>query len=181
MDHQTLVADNLSEDSPLAKGESWLDRLRGLVTLIEGKDVAHLLITDGWRRLRIDLYGYNSAGAPNLPRWQLSGIDLNSQLLSLRRLVSVARSQRFGGHLWPRDPRTRRWILALRAHDAIAAGAGHRELAELFGGVTGDARWRSREPSLRLQAQRLAALTRTLQGMGFADRYLASAEVDRGH
>lgn len=149
-----------------------LGQFGNLLTLVGGGDASHLLLTDGWRHLRIDLHGPFDPAVPLLPRWRLLGLTPQPQLLALRRLMSVVRSGEFASRLWPPEPRARRWILALRAHDALAAGMGHRVLAELLGAETEGERWRIREPSIRLQAQRLAALARSLQGKGFAKRYL---------
>jgi len=95
------------------------------------------------------------------------------RVLALRRALSVINTGKFANRLWPTDPRTRRWTLALRAHDALAAGATHRDLAALLAGNAGGERWRVRNPTVRLQAQRLAALARALRGTGFAHRFLA--------
>ncbi len=150
-----------------------LAQLGHLCTRSDAPGVAHILLCDGWRRLRIDLHGVFDPGPP-VPRWRLTGLAIQPQLRSLRRLVSLARSGLFASRLWPCDPRVRRWILALRAHDALVAGEGTRAIAMLLGGEVRGPRWRIADPSLRLRAQRLVALARTLPGPCFAERYLRS-------
>lgn len=171
-DREVLAAD-IVESALSTDGALWLDGFGDLLTFAVGEGAAHLLLSDGWRRVRIDLHGRFDAHQRLLPRWRLAGVQLQPQVLALRRLVSIVGSGRFANRLWPRDPRARRWILALRAHDALAAGAGQRALAKLLGGEPGAGHWRAREPSIRLQAQRLAGLARRLPGRAFADRHLA--------
>lgn len=188
IDRQVLVADAAGGDvaGPGARaGEAGttvgtdalaLDRFGSLVTIVKGADADHVLLCDGWRRLRIDVMPAGSAAMPFVPRWRLDGVrGLGPRLLALERLAALVRARRFCSRLWPRDPRTRRWILALRAHDALVAGEGTRAIAGLLGdgGDADGARWRIADPSLRLRGQRLAALARSLPGLGFAVRHLA--------
>jgi hypothetical protein len=172
IDGEVLVADALDVDArhhaALRLGE-----IAALLSVTSMGNVTCLLVTDGWRRLRIDLHGDVAVDRTLLPRWRLAGMELRLQLRALTRLAAVYRSGDFPSRLWPRDPRTRRWILALRAHDALSAGARHRDLAALLGGDASSERWRVREPTIRLQAQRLAMLARKLQGRAFADKYLS--------
>jgi hypothetical protein len=150
------------------------ERLAPLATAIVGKEATHWLFTDGWRHLRIDIFPPIPASQTFAPRWRLSGMGaLPSRLLTLQRLVSLNHSKRFAIRLWPPDPRARRWILGLRAHDALAGGASHRDIAEMLGGPeVHDAGWRHHDPSLRLRAQRLAAFARRWTGPAFARRFL---------
>jgi hypothetical protein len=51
----------------------------------------------------------------------------------------------------------------LRAHDALVAGATQRDIAHvLFSRSAAEPRWRSRESSVRAQAQRLVRSARQL-------------------
>lgn len=151
-----------------------MELLAPLATMVCTAGVEHLLLTDGWRRVRIDVRNGFLLSGPVRLRWQLVGVaSAAPKVMALRRFLSVAASQSFSNRLWPREPRARRWTQALRAHDALAAGAGHREIATLVaaeGAV--QAGWRTRNPSTRLQAQRLSALARSLAGHGFAERFL---------
>lgn len=58
----------------------------------------------------------------------------------------------------------------LRTWYALAGGADQREIAEaLLGRSAGEPRWRSREPSLRSQAQRLVRSARVLASGGYRE------------
>jgi hypothetical protein len=83
------------------------------------------------------------------------------RLLTLRRFLALCRGGRFSSLLHPREPRARRWILMLRAWDGILTGAHQRQIAqELLSRSVSESRWRSREPSVRSQAQRLVRSAR---------------------
>lgn len=150
-----------------------LERLGGLATLVTTGDGEHLLLSDGWRRVRIDLRAGSLCSGSVCLHWQLKGIRAAAPgILALQRLLSVLGTRRFANRLWPPDPRARRWTLALRAHDALAQGARQRDLAALLAAGDPGSGWRISNPTLRLQAQRLGTLSRALAGTGFADRYL---------
>lgn len=128
----------------------------------------HLLISDGFRFIRLDvLEGTVRRGAVQL-RYLLSGLaSAEKPLLSLRRLLTFWRTGRFSSRLHLTDPRARRLVLLLRAHDAVAAGAGQREIAaELISPDAGGPRWRIREPTLRSRAQRLVRSARAMADGG---------------
>jgi hypothetical protein len=135
-----------------------LCRLRDLSTLVrdaEGRE--HLLLSDGIRSIQLDvLEGTLACGAVQL-HYQLRGVaSLEGPLLSLRRLLALLRTGRFSRELHPPAKRAARLLLFLRAHDAIASGAGHRQIAaEFFSKAANEPRWRSRAPSVRSQVQRL--------------------------
>src|SRR3546814_2425929 len=58
--------------------------------------------------------------------------------------------------IYPPERRARRWAMALRAHDAVGAGASHREIAAaLFGEKVVKEDWCGRSDYLRLRVQRL--------------------------
>jgi hypothetical protein len=58
--------------------------------------------------------------------------------------------------------------MMIRAADALAAGAGQREIAEvLLSRSVGEPRWRGREPSIRSQAQRLVRSARLMAAGGY--------------
>lgn len=172
-DVSVLLADVVAGDAG-DRDAMALDRLAGLATVTHGSGVDHWLLSDGWRRVRIDLRPALPVTTPLCPHWHLAGLaSATPGILTLRRLLSVVRTGSFAERFWPRDPRARRWTLALRAHDALAAGQGQRAIAGLLAATdVAGPRWRVRDPSVRLQAQRLVALARALEGRGFADRYL---------
>lgn len=173
-DRSVLLADATPCHAGDADGFS-LERHASLATRIVGDGIEHLLLSDGWRHIRLDIVSGTLGAGTVLLSWRLSGIaTARSQTLALRRFLSAVSAGRFPRALWPTDVRTSRWALALRVHDALAAGASQRDIAVLLaaGGVSRP-RWRAEDPSLRLRAQRIVALARSLQGRGFADRFLS--------
>lgn len=144
-----------------------VSRLEGLATLARdaGGD-EHLLISDGVRAIRLDVSGGSVGERPARLRYRLEGLSgLDKPLLTLRRLVALWRTGRFARSLHPPEARARRWILLLRAYDALAAGADQREIAAfLLNRAAAGVRWRSEAPSLRLRAQRLVRGARSMAG-----------------
>jgi hypothetical protein len=143
-----------------------LERFRTIAKVAASEEGGHLLLSDGLHTLRLDGPPGTFRGPPVCLRYLLEGLQAaESPLLTLRRFLVLCRRGRFSRALHPHEPRARRWILMLRAYDALAAGARQREIAEaLLGRSTGEPLWRSREPSLRSQVQRLVRSARTLAG-----------------
>lgn len=127
------------------------------------------LLSDGLHTIRLDLAEGSAAGGPVELHFQLFGrAALNGPLLALRRLLALAQTGCFAKSLHPAEQGARRWILALRAHDALVAGACQREIAAaLISGSAGETRWRIQTPSVRSQAQRLVRAARALAGGGY--------------
>lgn len=70
--------------------------------------------------------------------------------------------------LYPPDRRVDRWIVVLRVHDAMLAGASQREIARvLFGDDPGTPAGTDRSDSLRSRARRLAADARRMADGGY--------------
>ena len=117
----------------------------------------HLLISDGLRVIRIDVLAGSLVQGPVQLRYLLSGVSsAEKPLRTLRRLLALQRDGRFSRSLHAPETRARRWLLYLRAFDALAAGADQREIAaELLSRTADEPRWRSRASSVRSQAQRL--------------------------
>ena len=145
-------------------------RLAALATLdAAGGDGEHWLLSDGLRAIRLDLVdGTATRGSVEL-RYLLAGrASASGPLLALRRLLALVETGRFSRTLHPREPKARRWILALRAHDALAAGASQREIAaRLLGDAAAEARWRVDAASLRSQVQRLVRVARDFADGGY--------------
>ena len=156
---------------PGADGDSLeLEPLAPLCRLVEGSaGLQHLLICDGLRSIRIDVVeGSIGEGGARL-HYLIAGFeDAEKPLLTLRRLLALRRTGHFPASLHSAGTRARRFVLMLRAYDALASGAGQREIAAWL--LDGDAlrdRWRVRAPSLRSRVQRLVGCARTVAGGGY--------------
>lgn len=141
-----------------------LSELNGFARVLVGHGVEHLVLSDGLHSIRLDGPPGIFTEGPAQLRFSIQGIDsARAPLLGLRRFLAFARTRRFSRILHPREPRARRWILMLRAYDALGAGATLREIAAyLFRSSVAEPLWREREPSIRLQAQRLVRSARRL-------------------
>jgi hypothetical protein len=148
-----------------------LQRFSAIATLVTREQSEHLLLSDGFRTLRLDGPPGTFVAGPVSLRYMLQGVAAAERpLLTLRRLLALCRSGSFPRSLWPRETRARRWILMLRAYDALATRADQREIARhLLSPTAGEPRWRSRESSVRSQAQRLVRSARAFA----AGRYRA--------
>jgi hypothetical protein len=147
-----------------------LERLARVARLVPGREGReHLLLSDGLRAIRLDLVAGSLTRGPAALAFEIHGRRAaEGPLLALRRLLALWRTGRFSRTLHPREARARRWILMLRAHDAIGAGADQREIAAaLFSRSAGEPRWRSREASVRSQAQRLVRGARRMAAGGY--------------
>lgn len=149
-----------------------LERIGEISTLVRtADDRENLLISDGLRTIRIDAVAGTIAGGPAQLRYRLAGLlAAERPLLTLRRLLALWRTGRFCLSLHPKEARARRWLLVLRAHDALAAGARQREIAAvLLSGDAGQPRWRSCSPSVRSQVQRLVRRARRMVSGGYLE------------
>jgi len=146
-----------------------LARLETLATLVVGAQSDHLLLADGRHAIRLDLAGGLSPGPVRL-HYDISGLaGAEPSILALRRLIALVRDGRFSRALHPAHARSRRLVLALRAWDALEAGACQRDIAALLlNGSSGLRRWRVEAPSLRSRAQRLSRSARMLARGGWA-------------
>lgn len=146
-----------------------LDRLSEFATLVTGEHSDHLLLSDGLRTIRLDGPRGTFRHGPAGLRYRVDGLASAEPLvLTLRRFLAICRTGRFARSLHPAEPRARRWILLLRAWDALEAGADQRRIAEeLFSRTVHEPRWRSREPTVRSQAQRLVRSARGSAAGGF--------------
>lgn len=158
---------------PASAAEDAFDprRLAGRAAFVADKSgsTEHWLFSDGLRAVRLDLLAGSASHGPVELHYLLAGrASVAAPLLTLRRLLFLLDDGRFSRSLHPRAPQARRWILALRARDALAAGAAQREIAAiLFGGAAAEARWRVHAASLRAQAQRLVRQARILARGGY--------------
>jgi hypothetical protein len=129
----------------------------------------HIAISDGYRRIRVDVVSGSMLNGPVLLHHQLMGVDrLDEKLLGLRRLIALHRHGRLVPSLFPVSLQTIRIVAALRIYDALAAGASQRDMAvALFGWDTVEADWAAASDYLRLRVRRLVRLARRLATGGW--------------
>ncbi|HEY7810909.1 MAG TPA: DUF2285 domain-containing protein [Allosphingosinicella sp.] len=149
-----------------------LSQFRGRATIhasLDGEE--HLLLSDGLRSIRVDIVSGTLRGGAARLSYRLRGLlAADAPLLVLRRLLAFCRTGRFSPALHRREPRAARWIMTLRAYDALTAGASQREIAEAL--LSRDAalsRWRVAAPSLRSRVQRLVRTAREMGDGGYLE------------
>lgn len=166
------VLEAAAEDEGRDEDRFDLERLRGLVTLVRSiGGTEHLLLSDGRRGIRIDIASGTLGAGPVRLSYRLAGLaGAQASLLVLRQLLALWRTGEFSPALHPRERRAARWILLLRTRDALAAGAGQREIAEcLLGREAAGPRWRVEAPSVRSRVQRLVREARRMASGGYRD------------
>lgn len=144
-----------------------LDALEGLARSVGVRDGRRcLLLSDGLRAIRLDLLNGELGERPVRLRYRLEGLrSAEAPLLTLRRFLALCGTGRFSSVLHRREARAKRWVMLLRARDAVAAGANQREIAAFLLSRPADSgRWRTEAPSLRSQAQRLVRGARAMAG-----------------
>lgn len=129
----------------------------------------HLLISDGLRSIRLDVVEGSLRQSRVLLHYLVAGFEsAEKPLLTLRRLLALRRRGDFSRSLHSVDPRANRFVLILRAADALASGAVQREIAaELLDSDARQDRWRVRSPSLRSRVQRLTGSARAMARGGY--------------
>jgi hypothetical protein len=138
-----------------------------IVVAENGRELA--AITDGYHRIRLDVVRGSLLLGPVRLSYVLDDTrDLEAQLLAVRRLTALRRKGRFVKSLFPRERMAPRWIAALRASDATAAGTSQRDLAQyLFGGLAVRTQWRGESDFMRLRVQRLLRIGRRMIDRGY--------------
>lgn len=147
-----------------------LARLRAASTILMGSSgEEHLLISDGLHALRLDVLSGSVKEGPVRLCYRLTGFATAERpLLTLRRFLALWRTGRFSKALHPAEARAGRFVLMLRAWDAIASGATQREIAaELLSAEAGETRWRVSAPTVRSGAQRLVRSARAMAAGGY--------------
>jgi hypothetical protein len=147
-----------------------LNKLCSFATLVVGPErTEHLVLSDGYRRIRIDVSDGSLRAGPVHLRYNLQGFTgIDPQILTLRRLFALYRLGRFARNLHPREPLAPRWLSALRVHDATAAGASQREIAAVIYGQKSAMVGRDNGSDfLRLRVQRLVRIGRRLVSGGY--------------
>lgn len=139
--------------------------LTGLATMVVTQVGEHWLWSDGIRQIRLDVLRGTLCDGPVLLEFRVPGVgsDISSavpRLVTIRRLVALVQNGRLLPQLFPPERRAARWALILRTHDALAAGASQRDIAEHIFGLDSPLRWRVETPSLRRKVQRLVFAAR---------------------
>ncbi|WP_170958850.1 DUF2285 domain-containing protein [Magnetospirillum sp. 15-1] len=131
----------------------------------------HLLFSDGIRHLQLHLTTGSVLEGPVRFHYALRGFhQAEPGLVTLRRLCQLWRLGRLPRQLYAAEPVAERWLLALRAHDGMAAGASRREIAAaLFGERAVREDWAGRSDYLRLRVQRLLRIASRLVSGGYRD------------
>jgi hypothetical protein len=127
------------------------------------------VISDGYRRIRLDVVGGSLRKGPVVLRYHLEGISaLRPRVLPLRRLLAICTHRRFIASLFPPDPKMARLTDMLRVHDGLAEGASLAELCEaLYGEARGQGCPAQGSDSLRSRVRRLAREARAMAAGGY--------------
>lgn len=140
------------------------------LTIVSDGAGEHAVLSDGWHHIRIDIArGSLARGRPVKLHYEVHGVaSAEAKILPLRRLLDLYRKRRFSVELYPPDRRVVRWIVALRVHDALAAGASHSEIARvLFDDELERSTPSGWSDSVRSRVRRLVAEARRLAGGGY--------------
>lgn len=133
-------------------------QLSDVATVVLAPDgTEHVVLSDGYRRIRIDVARGTVCQGPVRLDYMLKGFNgIEAKILTLRRLIGLYRLGHFIRHLHPPERRAPRWIAALRAHDAARDGASQRDIAiALYGSKLVGSNWGRGSDFLRLRVQRL--------------------------
>ena len=152
-----------------------LQSLKGFGRLIAGSAVDHLLLSDGLRTIRIDGPKDTFTGGPAWLRYAIEGLAAaEAPLLTLRRFLALCPDRRLRPVASPARVPGAAVDLAASGPRCLAAGADQRQVAAvLFSRSAGDPCWRTREPSVRSQVQRLVRSARLLAARGGYRRLLS--------
>lgn len=123
--------------------------------------IEYWLWSDGVRHIRLDVVEGTLRGGPVWLDYRIAGlVKACPQVATLDRLIALVRTGRIVRKLFAAEARAPRWALVLRTHDALAAGASQRAIAELVLGIDALPRWRIEAPSYRRRVQRLVGSAR---------------------
>jgi hypothetical protein len=140
------------------------------LTVAAGPSGEHAVLSDGWRRIRLDIEAGRFADADTIRlHYDLHGtVSAERRILPLRRFLHLCRYRRFSRALFPPDPRMKRLLAVLRVHDALAEGASQREIgAALFGEERIRHGWSDGSDSLRSRVRRLVREARAMAAGGY--------------
>ena len=148
-----------------------IDRFAPMATLVvTAAGHEHLVLSDGWRRVRLDIVQGSLNGArPVRLRYLISGLTgAEAHLLTIQRLLGLSRHGRFVRGLFPAEPGIDRRIEALRVGDALSAGASYREAAiALYGEDRVQVEWKAQSDFLLSRVRRRALEAQQMAGGGW--------------
>lgn len=129
----------------------------------------HVVLSDGLRRIRIDVKNGDLSHGPVVLTFLIEGSRSASyKVMPLRRALEIITRGRFPAKMFPPQPRAQRALTLLRVHDAVADGATHREIAAaLFGRGRTKLAWNGASDSLRSQVRRMVSAARELSSGGY--------------
>ena len=142
-----------------------LSRLAQFTTVaIDGKGHEHIVISNGLRRIRIDVVSGSLVDGPVALRIVCADMyRLKAAATTMDKLASLCQHQRFMPVHFREDRRCARWIAALRVHDGLCAGASQREIAiALYGHKRVANDWYDDNDVMRASVRRLIRTARTL-------------------
>ena len=130
-------------------------------------DCQHVLLRNGAGAVRLDVLSGSFIDGPVSLVLSLIGMDENEPaIVALRRFLHFRRTGRFPAPSGRACQRLRRQVLALRVHDAQAAGASIRDVGVmLFGFDRVQNEWA--DEALKSQCRRLIALAREMAAGGY--------------
>jgi len=142
-----------------------------VTVLRTGNGVEHVLLGDGIHRIQLQVRKRSLLEGPSGLRYDLADFEgVEPKLMTLQRLIALRRLGRFPRSLFPPEHRAPRWAAALRAFDAIRAGASPREIAAaLFGADTARKDWDGASDYLRSRVRRAIAAGERLVNGGHLD------------
>lgn len=127
-------------------------------------------LSDGMSRIGLRLIDGTLLDGPVGLRFVIDDARASPQLQTLARFRALRERGRFGAWLHRPEVRARRWILQLRAFDALCAGFGERDIARvLFGQQRTQDQWHDRDGSLRSAIRRLISTARHNVAGGYRD------------
>lgn len=126
--------------------------------------IEHVALSDGCRRIRIDVVSGTLLEGSVLLKHELSGLaELSPKILALRRLIALTKTRRFGVSLFPIAPQTARIVTALQVFDGLSAGASQHDIAvALYGEERVATEWNGKSDSMRSRVRRLVRLAQRM-------------------
>ena len=142
-----------------------LSRLAQFTTvLIDPEDREHIVISNGLRRIRLDVVSGSLVDGPVALRIVCADMcRLKTAATTMAKLASLYQHQRFMPAHFREDRRCARWLATLRVHDGLCAGASQREIAiALYGHKRVASDWYDDNDVMRASVRRLIRTARTL-------------------